>query len=334
VVYGDGSGWDKTQSWELKYVDRLVYNYLINNGMINHIDPEAFSIRINTRHKAYKAYAFIDGTKELIAQVLIDGKVGSGDTDTTLMNTMRMCFVQHFLMKQTGLDYKLWCAGDDFTIFTKVPCDLTQLYYQYWSKKNTNINQEYGLGLCLKYLKTSSIENCDFCSTNIIFEDGEFKMVRLPNRMYPLMHWSTKALAMNKQQLTNYMIDQAISLQDWCHDMPFYKQYVDAIYYHYGKVKYPIENKIGKSKIQLEDGKKLDNKTLFILEQGYEAYFKNTLRKSKKNVRDETVYKYLYNSHGITKLDILNLEETLKRGGTIILPEQPLEQHGNTDYLD
>jgi len=331
VVFGDGSGWDKTQSWELKYVDRLIYNYLIDGGHIHHVDPEAFKIRVNTRHKKYKAFAYIDGCKTLVAQVLIDAKVGSGDTDTTLMNTVRMCFVQHFLMQQSGLEYKLWCSGDDFTVFTKTPCDLSALYYKYWAKKNTHLNEAYGLGLCLKFLKTSAIENCDFCSTNVIFEAGKFKMVRLPNRMYPLMHWSVKALAMNKFQLVNYMIDQAQGLEHWCHQMPFYKTYVDAIYHHYGKVKYKLNTKVGKRRIHLSDGPQLTQEEVQKIELGYEYYYKTRLRKSPAKVSDDAVYTYLYKVGGITKLDIANLEETLKRGGVIDLPDQPIEMHGETD---
>lgn len=300
VTYGDGSGWDRTQSHELKYIDRLIYEYIAGNAQL-HIPVDVFLAKANSRHRKFRGYIFNEGSKELWFEAKVDATVGSGSNDTTLMNTTRMRTVVKFIMEQTGIDYYLLAKGDDFEIFTKVDIDLKPFFYKYWSRKNENLGIKHGLGITLKFLETKPINHYEFCSTRLIQEGDKFKIVRQPDRMYPLNHWSMKALAMSRDQRINYMIDIAESMEKWALGMPYYGHYIDVIYKLYGRTKKKVRTRAGRNKIILQDG------TLPIdydVDKGHEYYHKQRLRTSNTVVSDEAVYAFLFNQYGLTRNDI------------------------------
>lgn len=301
VAYGDGSGWDLTQSHELKYIDRLIYRFLADK--IKHTTPEIFLKAALSRFRTIKGSANIGKSMKTLFEAVLDATVTSGSNDTTLMNTLRMVVILEFIMSKTQLDYRIWAKGDDFIIFLKDQVDLTKLFYKYWSPKDTNLNEEFGLGIVLKFLKVGPITDFDFCSTNVIKDDDVFKIVRLPNRMYPLQHWSIKALQYSRDELITYMQDIALGLEDWVGDMPFYSDYAKLIRKVYRGTGKTINN-VGASKNLLQDGIQPDKKTLSIIERGYDYYHSQMLRKSDNKVSSDAVYSFLLTKYGITKLDI------------------------------
>jgi hypothetical protein len=308
VLYGDGSGWDRTQSHELKYFDRKVYDYLADNAKINHCDPEIFRSKSTARLRKLIGNVYQDGKIVKICKAEIDATVTSGNPDTTLMNTARMSVILHFIMSQTDLDYKIWSKGDDFIVFLKKCVDLSALFYKYWSPKGKHLNEEHGLGVTLKFLKTGALTDFDFCSTNLIVEPHQVKIVRMANRMYPLTHWSVKALSMSRLEQANYMLDIAKGIDDWALGMPYYGEYAELIrhyYSAYGGVVKPQVNvaknymtNLGNTQVKLSIQQMIDK------EKGFHYNYSEKLRRSSTRVSNQSVYDFLFQKHSITKTDI------------------------------
>lgn len=300
VCFGDGSGWDRCQSHELKHVDRRIYEFLATEGKITHVDPHIFLAKATPRIRKMVGKVHQDGRLLKMFECKVDSTVMTGNPDTTLMNTTRMAMVIRFIMSHTEHEFELWCKGDDFIIFLKEEVDLTPIFYQYWSKKGQA--EAHGLGLVLKFLKTDTIDKFDFCSTNCIRTGDKFKIVRIPTRLCPLTHYSVKALSMSEAQQNAYMIEQAISIEDWAGSMPFFSDYAKLIRFFY-KPTYvkPVK---GHSKIELTDGVKLTKEEKEDLEKGFDHNYSHKLRKSKYSPPDVDVYDYLLKRYNLTKQGI------------------------------
>jgi len=322
IAAGDASAWDKTQSFELKYVDRKIYSYLIDNDYIKHVDPQIFATKSLSRYREMVGSVREGDRLTNVIKVILDGTVMSGNSDTTLMNTARMILVIKFVLSQQGIEHKLWCKGDDFIIFLKSDVKLDDLFYKYWVKgsvKKEYINKPYGLGIVLKFLKTGPMSDFDFCSTNLIQDKNVFKMVRLPDRLSVIAHHSIKAMSLSKDEQILYMNDIATSLESWCGNMPFYGDYVQLI-----RKQYPLNtvknekivNRVTKSKLQLSDGA-VDNERE-ARELGHDNYHSARLRKSQTKVSDESTYRFLFEKYGMTKTSIkkhfLELERLSNNG--------------------
>jgi len=323
VMFGDGSGWDRTQSHELKYIDRLIYDYVVDNTPIDYVDREVLRTKLNSRYRRVNGKVFENGIAKTLFSCQIDATVTSGNTDTTLMNTIRMATVNRFLMDKTGLDYDLWCKGDDFIIFLKNEVNLKDLYYKYWAKKDEKLNEEHGLGIILKFLKVTPMSDFDFCSTNVIQEGNKFKMVRLPEKMSILSSWSMKATGMSNFELKQYLLDLATGLDKWVGEMPFYSDFRNLFEEVAAKV--PIDKKKKKvqkflSKIQLGDKSKhnsaLENQ---LLEKGHDFYHSHKLRTSQSHVSNQAVYRYFLERYSVTRLEIKNFFEKLRAGRSAYL---------------
>jgi len=306
VAYGDGSAWDKTQSHELKYIDYKIYQYLIDQGNINHVDSKFFAAKTLNRYRNLIGSLEYGGKIIDVMKCVVDATVMSGNSDTTFGNTVRMSMVNRFILDQLNIDYELWCKGDDFVIFLKNDnINLEEVYYKYWvkgNKKKSYGNKEYGLGLVLKFLKTGPISDFDFCSTNVIQEGNKFKLVRLADRMNYLTHWSIKALSMSREQQNEYMNSIAQGIDSWAANMPYFSDYSKLIKYHYPINSTKNKNKKGIEKIQLIDH--LKDNDAEMRELGRDEFYSHKLRISQVTLRDETVYQFLYNKYGLTITDI------------------------------
>jgi len=233
ILQGDGSGFDRTQSHELKYLDRQVYNIVADN--VHHVEREVFLTKATARYRKLTGKYFDGGITRNVASVKIDATVTSGNPDTSLMNTARMATFCRFMAHKAHVEVKVLAKGDDFVIFYKKESEaelLKEQFYKYWSKKNQNLGKPYGLGIIIKFITTGTFETFDFCSTHLIcdFNRKKFKIVRQWDRIIELGAYSMKALAYSKEQKRQYIYDQAVAMERWAKNMPFYQQYIDFLY--------------------------------------------------------------------------------------------------------
>lgn len=224
TVQGDGSGYDLSQHYENKHIDRLIYTFIADNCNIHHVDPQIFKSVSTARYRKMKATYTKDGRMYTLGNAIIDGTVFSGSSDTTFGNTLRMAIYNMFTLHKAGLeyekDYRLICKGDDFCVFTKdAHLDYEKLYYKYWcqpiKKPWEHDYTPYGIGNILKFLKVGDYSDFDFCSTVCIpdYDKAIFKLARKPERMNPLNHYSRAALSMSKGELKQYYHEMAFAIQ-------------------------------------------------------------------------------------------------------------------------
>lgn len=242
TIQGDGSGWDRTMHQELKFIDYYIYTCILPS--IHHVSKECWQAKTLAQKRKMVGEIMSKNGKKKFLSAILDATVTSGNPDTTLMNTIRLSIVLHYIMDKANIkDFKIMCKGDDFCLFTKKDYStiLTPIFYKYWSKKGENVNKPHGLGLILKFLTFGMLDDFDFCSTNLIWDrrTNDVKIVRQLVRMQVLTAYSRKALSFSKQEQSNYMRDQAMSIESWANGLPFYGEFVDAI-----RKAYPIEYKL------------------------------------------------------------------------------------------
>lgn len=262
TLQGDGSAFDSTQTTQLKYIDRLIYNYLVEKHKIKHVSDELF---LEAMTAVAKKFLLKDNKFKTVGSVWVDGTVFSGDPDTTFGNTLRMSLYIRYSMYLAGYSedqFKLLCKGDDFVVFVthiirEVPWDnfkgfnlskylidkndpyyaIKTCFYQVWHPSDTKYQEdEVGLGMVLKFLNIGGYEDIDFCSTNVIHINkhinDQFKIIRRVDRLTPLSHWCTKALQYSNAEMQQYYRDLAVSMKCWASDMPFFQEYIDALEHH------------------------------------------------------------------------------------------------------
>jgi len=237
TIQGDGSAFDTTQSNALKYIDHCIYRKLVSLGKIHHVNADIFERTATELKREYVGYVYNQGSKEMLFSAMLDGTVGSGAPDTTLMNTVRMIYYNRYVMEvELGLnenEYELWASGDDFVCFVAKP-DLpyTEAYYKIFAppSKDFKVVLKRGLGMVLKFLKIGLYEDIDFCSTHVVcdYRNGVFKIVRQLNRVDPLCFWSDTAHHYNRYELKLYYKALADSISSWCGTMPYYTQLYHA----------------------------------------------------------------------------------------------------------
>lgn len=337
VLQGDGSAFDTCQHDELKYIDRLIYNFLVDNGKIHHVDPELFRKVATSRVRKLDARLYSDKMRLPFATSYMLGTVFSGSSDTTLMNTVRMSLYNMFTMCQAGLkygqDFKHLAKGDDFMVFVRHPDwnghSYQQLYDRYWVAKPkssiANNYQPYGIGMILKFLLVGDYSTIDFCSTTAItwFDQGTFhvKLARRPDRMDPLSHWSRAALTMSPGQYKQYLIDQAWAINIAMPDMPFYRDYANAMLAHASVIKAePTRLQSGLGRLLLpDDGHAHTHKHERSYAQ-FEAYGRDFVegvktRQSTTKPPENAVYHHLLTRFGITYVMTANHARFLICGG-------------------
>lgn len=329
VLQGDGSAFDTCQHYELKYIDRLIYNYLVDHGKIWHVDPEAFRLVATAELRELNAKIHMDKKFTALASATIRGTVFSGASDTTLMNTLRMALYNMYTLERKGLkfgrDFKMLAKGDDFMVFTRTP-DLDgeafeDVYMEIWrpKPKHTKANfsevKENQLGMILKFLNVGGYETIDFCSVTCIpYDDGtKFKLARKPDRMTPLAHYSRNALKMSSGELKQYLVDQAMAIDLAMPNMPFYREYAIAYREAAAKIKaVPVRSKPGRArKILADDGhhKVAPVHHEFFYETEFYDYGHDFVeglkwRQSRRRIPDQDVYDHLLRHFNISYNDI------------------------------
>lgn len=298
----DGSAWDSTQKYHMKYLIIKVYRWLAEHGKIHHVEPDVFVEVMTARYRGLIAKAYIDKRTHIIFNARIDGTTFSGSPDTMLANTVTNLSVISFSMKQCGYlshQYCKDCSGDDSHI------SVTELV----PNINENITTTWkGLGLIPKYVIVGDYSDITFCSTNVIpyYKNGKMRMklVRQIDRLAPLSHYSQVALQYSRGQLKQYYLDLALGIEFWAKDMPMYSTYSEAFRHMSSRIPDKIK-KIpqGKSKMYFETTEVYDN---YIHEKELGVF-----RTSHHTPPNDVVYDYLLNKFGITRSDIAQHRDTL-----------------------
>lgn len=337
VVQGDGSAFDLSQHYDCKYIDRMIYNFLVDNQKIHHVDKEVFRKVATDRHRKMKATYFYKGRAYTLGEAEVDGTVFSGSSDTTLMNTLRMAIYNMFTLHKAGLtyekDYYLKSKGDDFFILLKQMRDYNSIYYKYWiSAIKDPLSYDYkpfGIGQILKFLVIGDYSTLDFCSTTVCpYGNGKFKIYRKPDRMSTLYHYSRAALRLTTYEYSRYLISQAESLEASVgQDTPFYSDYAKAFRFHAAKLwddslkkpkikKYPARKTlIHDNHKSLRDDKNDSTFSANLIMYGWEIANAMQERVSTRKPPDIDVYHHLLHRYHLTKLDITAHAQFLKYGG-------------------
>lgn len=331
VLQGDGSAFDTCQHYELKLIDRLIYQYLARHGKIWHVNPEDFERLACSEFRELNAKSIGREGVRRLGSATIRGTVFSGASDTTLMNTLRMALYNLYTLERLGLkhgvDFKLLAKGDDFIIFSRVPklngCDFESLYLKTWRPKpkhmTTNFEDNKGaLGMILKFLNVGDYDTIDFCSVTCIpyANHTKFKLARKPNRMDPLAHYSRATLKLQGKPglIKQYLLDQAMALEISHGGMPFYKQYAEAYRITAARINAePQRSASGRPRMRLEDDghKQLQQHELHefaereFYDYGHEYIEGIKFRFSTHvEVTDDEVYEHLLKHFSISPIDV------------------------------
>lgn len=226
VIQGDGSAFDNTQDYTLKEVERYIYRKIADK--VHHVPKEEFLKTATMAYKVMKVKYSDDKNPKKLRNMMIYhilGTVFSGDCDTTLGNTIRMCLYNRFIMEKAGYrighDYQLFSKGDDFSVLVKpeIPNqDLEKAYYKYFlpASKDKKIvdDRTYGIGQVCKFLEFGGPESFKFCSLRSWYIDHtHITLTRDPSKLFTLSKYSRKTKSMNSPQMIQYLIDQATALK-------------------------------------------------------------------------------------------------------------------------
>lgn len=336
VLQGDGSAFDTCQHYELKVIDRLIYQYIADNKLVHHVDADQFARLACAKLRELNAKTFTKQGVRALGSATIRGTVFSGASDTTLMNTLRMALYNMYTLERAGLvygeDFKLLAKGDDFIVFVRSPTwrgvDFPSIYARYWKPKpnhtKTNFRENKGaLGMILKFLNVGDYDTIDFCSTTCIPYDDHtrFKLARKPNRMVPLAHYSRVALKMSQVEIKQYLIDQAYALRISHGDMPFYRDYAVALYAQAKKIKGKAKMfKTGRPRLTLpDDGHQHRGYSPYedqFVDYGHDFVEGMKFRFSTHtDITDQEVEEHLLKHFGISAVDIKYHADFLLHGG-------------------
>jgi hypothetical protein len=317
----DGSAWDSTITWHMKYLLNKIYEYLVDNDKIHHVCPELFKKISTQRFRNLIVKTYINKRTLILLRLVIDSTTFSGSMDTTFGNTLINASVAYTVRKYLNLRWSQMPsanAGDDHSSFvsdqTLQDYPIVDTIKLVWS----------GLGLVPKHILIGDFSSITFCSTNVIpFQiDNEthFKIVRQVNKLFPLSHYSIKAMNLSAGQMKTYYNEMAIGNEFWDNNMPFYSLYSKAYRQMASRIDaapLPIAN-VGKPKQRFGNYKVTPN-------TDYETTIKMQ-RKSPLQPSDHVVYNFLLNKYKITKEHLQDLEDNLLKNPII---NNPLEAVSN-----
>lgn len=304
IIDIDGSAWDSTQHYDMKYLTNKIYLYLYDNNLIKHIDAELFKEVSTQRYRRLVAKNYnSEGKVEIIFSAIIDSTTFSGSPDTTFMNTMTNLSFNRYILHKYGLHhncYSMGCCGDDFNLLLS-------------SEDNTVLLREFinthwlRAGLNPKYVKNGDYSNITFCSTNIIqYKDGQqtkFKIVRQMDRMIPLSLISEKALHYSNGRLKYHYQELILGLKSWAGKMPFYSYFISAYEKQMNKIPNNFEyDKPGKPKVYFPTNEVYDDECYTNMDK---------VRVSSNQPNDEAVYKFLLDKFDINKSHIQQIYNCL-----------------------
>jgi hypothetical protein len=327
-LQGDGSGFDLSQHQECKFIDNYIYNLI--SEKVHHVNKDHFLYIANMSVRQLNASIFINKSRRTPFSARIRGTVFSGSSDTTLMNTIRMALYNHFTLHEAGLtlyDYKLLAKGDDFMFFINNNHHLAKIkqsYARLWSPKPKDpkaLDQNYnrkGLGQIIKFLKIGDFTELDFCSNAVIpYKQNNqtlFRVLRRPERMIELTHYSRKALQYEPGQMKAYFTMLKVMMEKTSGDIPFYRNYLNAFAYWESQIKAPpVTIKLGPPRKQcpIDDTKQHSNTykhpSLYLdFVKKFAVYGTDFLysvynRMSSHTIPEEYVYSFLLEKYGLTK---------------------------------
>lgn len=225
IIEGDGSAFDNTQDVSLKQLDREIYKIIAPS--VYHV-PKIDFLKVSQALYKTMDIEYIDGQKKKpLLRYKILGTVFSGDTDTTLMNTIRMAMYNRYVNDKAGLvfgkDYVCFAKGDDFTVMYKpyiTDQQIHALYYKYFIRPNDDVSNpstiQYGLGQILKFIEIGDASIIKFCSLNAWFvnpQEDKIYLTRDAKKFFSLSKYSRKTKAKALLYKIKYLDDIALSLE-------------------------------------------------------------------------------------------------------------------------
>lgn len=304
----DGSRWDTTVRGHMRYLPNKIYKYLADTNKIYHVTPNLFHDASTATYRTLTAKSYIGGRSYTIMSVRVKDTTFSGNPDTTWLNTTVNLSVGRYIAEDVcGISkdqYAINTAGDDYNSMS-TPHNIENIKTQVpkiWK----------GLGLCPKYAISGDFTNITFCSTNVIpYEHNnkqKFKIVRLLNRMNPLMHYSISAMHLSRGQLKKYYNELALGIEHWAPDsLPYYSDYAKAFRYHAQQITEPEENMpIGRKKMIFQG----TNRQYEMADNDYEKH-KDSVRISVKRPPDHYVHDFLLQKYGVSATNIDSLYHDL-----------------------
>jgi hypothetical protein len=325
IIDIDGSAWDSTQHYGMKYLTNKIYTYLCDYGYIKHVDTEMFRRVALQKTRKLTAKCFIDKKTHVIFSANIEATTFSGSPDTTFMNTMTNLSLSHFVFNSYGLDrskYKLSTSGDDFNCCIASEDNTPNL--------RNHIERTWkNLGLLPKYVLHGDYSNITFCSTNVIpymlHNEQKFKVVRQIDRMLPLATVSEKALHYSAGRLKYHYQELINGLKTWAHNMPFYREFIQAYQKQHDAISEPYQF----------DPPGLP-KTTFPSSEVYETFdYRNMseVRVSDRQPPDAAVYAFLLEKYGLTQKNVEQIGNTLTQR-VMYSPYEPAEASCTMDPYD
>lgn len=326
IIDIDGSAWDSTQHYGMKYLTNKIYKYLYDHNKIKHIDSELFYKVAIQRKRKLTAKCYVNGKTKVIFSALIDSTTFSGSPDTTFMNTVSNLSLNHFIFAEYGISpdkYRLSTAGDDFN------CCIAQEHNT--KHLRTFIDSVWrGLGLLPKYVLHGDYSNITYCSTNVIpYKDADgnakFKVVRQMDRMLPLATISEKALHYSSGRLKYHYQELINGLNTWAIGMPFYADFIKAYQKQHDSILTPYQfDPPGRAKMTFQAAEQYDE---------YNHRTMDNVRVSNRTPPAHYVYDFLREKHGLLKDNIEQISKTLT-SQVLYSPYEPSEVSCTMDPYD
>lgn len=306
IIDIDGSAWDSTQAYHMKYISNKIYNWLVDNNKITHVDPEFFREFVTKRTRRLVCKTYLNGKTFIVASAMIDSTTFSGDPGTLLDNTLSNLTVNSWILDKFGLEstqYTMFCCGDDFSLLMSAH-DNTTILHDFIDK------HWRGLGLIPKYIIKGTYENITFCSTNVIlYKEGNItkcKIVRKIDRLSPLSHFSSNALHYSNSRLKCYYDELAQGVDHWAASMPFYSDYATAYRHYRDMIPGPMtRDKAGKAKM------KFSTQNSIVYDDSSTYHNMDAVRISTRSPPDDEVYRFLLDQYKLTRSDVQNMVDKL-----------------------
>jgi hypothetical protein len=226
-VEGDGSAFDNSQDVLLKGLDRYIYNRITDK--VYHVPKEEFKLISNLHYKTMDVKYVKDKKKHTYMTYKVLGTVFSGDSDTTLANTIRMAMYNRYANEQFGLrygvDFIVFSKGDDFSVLYKdsIPNSLIDIIYDtYFLSKpegsfkvlDTRVGK---LGQICKFLEKGAADSFKFCSLRSWYTDPldptKITLTRNPSKLYTISQYAIKTKSLSNYAKAKYLIQQAVDYE-------------------------------------------------------------------------------------------------------------------------
>jgi hypothetical protein len=327
----DGKDYDITQHIWLKYCDDMLYRTYFRYAP-NIIPDRELVLEILLDHIAQ--IKVTDPTRHGRDMLIIhhEGRVHSGDMETTLGNSFRMMCYMHFVCYEAHIDtiyYALQVAGDDNALY------INHVYYIIHKKQilrgyaavfttKDYTGRYHGLGQIAKYLKIGNIEQGDFCTTNCIptTRQGKlfYRLIRVPLRAYRNM-WAMGPSVLTPQQWIKATAECGLA---WAEGIPIFEKLYKHILKLNGetplykgkkpKVKFPDKDDAIPFPITYSQHVDIPEHTQYqanILDkkQRYKTFERYVVNQPQDY---ENAITWLENNYGITRAEVLDTEKAIE----------------------